>query len=104
MYQRTCSTRYPGLLNRSIPKRLPLDSLIHNGPQREYRTFHTARLPEALTHQVVAGRAAMDTAQTAMRPPIRLLRQSMRGLTRSHWVRAGQEPLHSTIGQDWSEQ
>ena len=38
--------------------------------------FHTARLPGALTHQVVAGRAATDTADTAM--PIRLLRQSVR--------------------------
>ena len=41
-----------------------------------------------------------STAETATHSPTRLLRQSVHGLTRSHWARAGQEPLHSTVGQE----
>ena len=82
---RECKGIYPGK-----PARVPHVPYVYVPPMQ---------LPEALTHQVamVAGRAVTSTAETAVRPPTRLLRQSVHGLTRSHWARAGQEPLHSTV-------
>ena len=74
---------------------------LSSGDSREYHTFPTAQLPGALTHQVVAGRAVASTAETATRPPTRLLRQRVHGLTRTHTARvqARRPCTQSYVGQ-----
>ena len=76
---------------------------LRSGDSREYHTF--------LTHQVVAGRAVTSTVETAVRPPTRLLRQSVRTAlpARTLGARAGQEALNSILPsmilrrtRDWS--
>ena len=79
---------------------------LRSGDSREYHTlFPTAQLPGALTHQVVEGRAVTSSVETAVRPPTRLLRQSVHALPdRTLGARAGQEALHSIVRRtrDWS--
>ena len=80
---------------------------LRSGDSREYHTlFPTAQLPGALTHQVVEGRAVTSSVETAVRPPTRLLRQSVRTAlpARTLGARAGQEALHSIVRRtrDWS--
>ena len=71
---------------------------LRSGDSREYHTFPT--------HQVVEGRAMTSTVETAVRPPTRLLRQSVRTAlpARTLGARAGQEALLSIVRRtrDWS--
>ena len=77
-------------------------SQLSSGDSRKYHTFPTAQLPGALTHRVVVGRAVASTAETATRPPTRLLRQRVHGLTRSHTARvqARRPCTQSYVGQE----